>query len=137
MDATRLGKLPLFEELDHHDLKIVARWADEIDVEAGTNLVEEGRFPHEFFVIEEGSAEVTLQGNRLAELGPGDFFGEIALVERLRRTATVTTTSPSRLVVMHARDFVAMEDEMPEIAAQIRGVMEDRRQRNVTAAEDG
>jgi CRP-like cAMP-binding protein len=130
MDADRLAKIPLFEELDHHDLSIVARWADQIDVPAGTNLIQEGRFPHEFFVIEEGSAEVTHEGARLAELGPGDFFGEIALVEHLRRTATVTTTSPTRLVVMHARDFGAMEEKMPEIAAQIRSVMKERRGRN-------
>ena len=136
MDADRLAKLPLFEDLDHHDLKIVARWADEVDVPAGTSLVQEGRFPHEFFVIEEGSAAVTHDGDTLAELGPGDFFGEIALLEHQRRTATVTTTSPTRLVVMHARDFVAMEEEMPDIAAQIRSVMEERRARSAAPVEE-
>ncbi len=127
MDAERLSKLPLFEELDRHDLSIVARWADDIDVQPGTALLEEGRFPHEFFVIEEGTAEVVAGDKHLADLGPGDFFGEMALLEQHRRNATVRATSAMRVVVMHARDFSAMEDEMPEIAQRIREVMEERR----------
>jgi CRP-like cAMP-binding protein len=128
VDADRLAQLPLFRELPRRDLERVARWADEVDVPAGKHLMDEGTFPHEFMVIESGSAEVLHGEQHLADLGPGDFFGEIALMAEHRRTATVTATSALRIVVMHERDFRVMEDEMPEIATRIRGVMEERRE---------
>jgi CRP-like cAMP-binding protein len=78
-------------------------------------------------LIESGTAEVVHDGNHLADLGPGDFFGEIALLAEHRRTATVTATSDLRIVVMHERDFRVMEDEMPDVAAKIRAVMAERR----------
>lgn len=123
MDTDRLKRLPLFEELSHKELEQVARWADEIDVPAGKHLIEQGSFPHEFFVIEAGTAEVTHDGRHLADLGPGDFFGEVALLQHHRRTASVVATSPMRAVVMHAREFKAMDREMPEVAERIRQAM--------------
>ena len=108
----------------------LATWTDEVDVKAGKHLVEQGAFPHEFMLIESGTAEVVHDGNRIADLGPGDFFGEMALLEEHRRTATVTASSDLRIVVMHDRDFRAMEDEMPEVAQRIRAVMDERRGRD-------
>jgi CRP-like cAMP-binding protein len=128
VDADRLQQLPLFRELTHREVERVARWADEVDVPAGRQLMEEGAFPHEFMVIESGTAEVLHEGKHLADLGPGDFFGEIALLAEHRRTATVTATSDLRIVVMHERDFRVMEDQMPDVAAKIRSVMSDRRE---------
>ncbi len=128
MDADRLQQLPLFRELTHREVERVARWADEVDVAAGRQLMEEGAFPHEFMVIESGTAEVLHDGKHLADLGPGDFFGEIALLAEHRRTATVTATSDLRIIVMHERDFRIMEDQMPDVAAKIRTVMSDRRE---------
>ncbi len=128
MDADRLAQLPLFRELPRRDVERVARWADDVDVPAGRRLMEEGAFPHEFMVIESGTAEVLHEGNHLADLGPGDFFGEIALLAEHRRTATVTATSDMRIVVMHDRDFRIMEDQMPEVAAKIRSAMAERRE---------
>jgi CRP/FNR family transcriptional regulator, cyclic AMP receptor protein len=104
----------------------VAKWADEVDLEPGKHLVEQGDFAHEFFVIEEGSAEVTVDGDRVDALGPGDFFGEIALLETERRTASVVATAPLRCIVMHARHFSSMEQTMPEVAEQIRQAMRRR-----------
>jgi len=130
VDADRLKTLPLFGELSHHDRVKIARWADEVDVPAGKRLVTEGSFAHEFMVIESGTAEVTHDDQRIAELGPGDFFGEMALLEHQRRSATVTATTDLRLVVMHERDFRAMEDELPEVARMIRATMQERRARN-------
>ncbi|HYV01975.1 MAG TPA: cyclic nucleotide-binding domain-containing protein, partial [Actinomycetota bacterium] len=83
-------------------------------------------FAHEFFVIEEGAAEVTVDGDRVDALGPGDFFGEIALLETERRTASVVATAPLRCIVMHARHFSSMEQSMPEVAEQIRQEMRRR-----------
>ena len=130
MDAERLRQIPLFADLAHRDLERLATWTDEVDVKAGKHLVEQGAFPHEFMLIESGTAEVVHDGNRIADLGPGDFFGEMALLEEHRRTATVTASSDLRIVVMHDRDFRAMEDEMPEVAQRIRAVMDERRGRD-------
>ena len=127
MDVERLKKLPLFRDLSQHDVERVARWADEVDVPAGRMLMEQGEFPHEFMIIEVGTAEVVHEGAHLADLGPGDFFGEFALLEEHRRTASVRTTSDTRVVVMHERDFRAMEDEMPAVAQQVRAALTERR----------
>jgi CRP/FNR family cyclic AMP-dependent transcriptional regulator len=127
MDPARLKSIPLFADLSEHERRQVAQWADEVDVPAGKHLVDEGNFPHEFFVIEEGTADVLHGEEKLAELGPGDFFGEIALVEHLRRTASVVATSPLRTIVMFGRDFGQMEAQMPSVAARIRQAVEERR----------
>ncbi|HEX9848886.1 MAG TPA: cyclic nucleotide-binding domain-containing protein [Acidimicrobiia bacterium] len=120
MDARRLVSLPLFDHLSRHELGQVARWADEIDIGVGTELVTEGEFAHEFFVILEGEAEVTRKGHQVSRLGPGDFFGEIALLESdHHRTATVTALSPMRLVVMFKREFRSMADEIPEVGEKL------------------
>ncbi len=130
MDIDRLKTLPLFADLSNRELERIAAWADEVDLPAGKHLIEQGAFAHEFFVIAEGTAEVTHDGQHLADLGPGDFFGEIALLENHRRTASVVATSPLRVVVMFAREFEAMERELPEVAARVREAMTARRGRD-------
>jgi CRP/FNR family cyclic AMP-dependent transcriptional regulator len=126
MDATRLKKIPLFSSLSDKERVQIARWADEVQVPAGKHLVDQGDFAYEFFVIEEGTAEVRRGDEVLTTLDPGDFFGEIALMEHDKRTATVTAATPMKLIVMFGRDFRSMEDAMPEVAAQIRQAIEDR-----------
>jgi CRP/FNR family transcriptional regulator, cyclic AMP receptor protein len=128
MDTQRLKRLPLFEELDRKALERLAAWTDEVDVAPGKRLVEEGALPHEFFVIEQGTAEVLHAGTVVAELGPGDFFGELALLEEQRRTATVVATTPLHVVVMFVREFEQMEREMPELAERIRASVAARKQ---------
>jgi CRP/FNR family transcriptional regulator, cyclic AMP receptor protein len=129
MDPARLKAIPLFAELSNKEREKVARWADELDVPQGKHLVDEGRFPHEFFVIEEGTADVRHGDETIAQLGPGDFFGEVALVEHLRRTASVIATSPMRAIVMLGRDFAQMEAEMPAVAVKVLQAIEERRPR--------
>ncbi len=126
MDARELKSVPLFASLSEREREQIARWTDEIDVESGRMLAAQGQFGYEFFVIEEGTAEVVRDGERLTELGPGDFFGEIAVLEADRRTATVTATSPMRLIVMHRREFRHMEEEMPRVAEQVRDAIQRR-----------
>jgi CRP-like cAMP-binding protein len=126
MDADRLKAIPLFQGLSKHQREQVSTWADEVDLEPGKHLVEQGDFAHEFFVIEEGTAEVTVDGDHVDALCPCDFFGEIALLETERRTASVVATAPLRCIVMHARHFSAMEQTMPEVAEQIRQEMRRR-----------
>ena len=126
MDAKSLERVPLFAGLSKKERERVARWADEIDEPAGYRLVDQGTFAHEFFVLLDGSVEVTKDGAHLADLGPGEFFGEIALVEHERRTASVRATTPVHAIVMHARDFGAMRKEMPSVCDRIQTAMRDR-----------
>ena len=126
MDAARLQSIPLFADLSNKEREQIARWADEVDVPAGYHLLEQGRFPHEFFVIEQGTVAVTKDGQHLADLGPGDFFGEIAILEQERRTATVIASTPVTAIVMLARDFEAMENAMPEVAARVHEAIRER-----------
>ena len=126
MDEKDLRSIPLFADLPHKDLKQVAHWMDVVDVGADKDLLEEGAIPHEFFVMLEGEADVRHEGDILAHLGPGDFFGEIALVETNRRTATVTTIGPARLAVMHSRDFLSMRLALPKVCDRIESAIRDR-----------
>jgi CRP-like cAMP-binding protein len=129
MDERRLESIPLFGSLSPQERRQVAQWADEVDIGEGERLVNLGAFAHEFFAILEGEAEVTREGEHLADLGPGDFFGEIALATNDRRTATVTAKSPMKVVVMFGRDFHQMESSLPQVADQIKKAVEERRPR--------
>jgi CRP/FNR family transcriptional regulator, cyclic AMP receptor protein len=126
MDAKRLAGVGFFSSLSKQELGKLAQWTDEVSVRAGDALATEGEFAHEFFVIEEGSAAVTQNGERIAELGPGEFFGEIGLLETERRTASVVATTPMQLIVMFQREFKQMEREMPAVADRIRSAIRAR-----------
>jgi CRP-like cAMP-binding protein len=126
MDSARLKAVPLFASLADKELKKVAQLADEVDVAAGQHLVDEGRFAHEFFVIEDGTAEVQHDGKTVATLGPGDFFGEIALIRTDRRTASVVATTPMKLIVVFGPNFRAMEADMPSVHDKINQAIEER-----------
>jgi CRP/FNR family cyclic AMP-dependent transcriptional regulator len=129
MDAARLKSIPLFAALSDAEREQVARWTDQVEVDEGKHLVDEGKLAYEFFVIEEGTADVRHGDDVIARLGPGDFFGEIALMEHIRRTASVVATSPMRAVVMFGRDFRAMENEMPAVADRVKRAVEERKGR--------
>jgi CRP-like cAMP-binding protein len=116
----------IFSDLSRSELERVSRWTDEISVPEGYELAREGQFAHEFFIIEDGAAEVRHDGERIAELGPGDFFGEIGLLETERRTATVVATTPMDLIVMFEREFRQMEREMPSVATRVRSAIRAR-----------
>ncbi len=126
MDANRLKDVALFSDLSDDDREQISRWTDEVEVETGRHLAEQGEYAYEFFVIEDGTAEVMRNGEKIREMGPGDFFGEIALMETDRRTATVTATTPMRLIVMHGRDFREMASEIPHLAKHFQDAMAER-----------
>jgi CRP-like cAMP-binding protein len=126
MDAARLKQIPLFSKLGEKELKRVAQLADEVEVKAEDHLVDEGRFAHEFFVIEDGTAEVVHNSKTIAELGPGDFFGEIALIKTERRTASVIAKTPMRLVVMFGPNFRSVEADLPAVHEKIMAAIEER-----------
>jgi CRP-like cAMP-binding protein len=130
MDTRDVASIPLFAGLSKDDQKVVAQYADEVDVPAGTKLAEEGRFAYEFFAIQEGTAEVTREGAVLATLGPGDFFGEIGLLGADRRVASVTATAPMHLAVLTGSQLRAIESRMPSVAGRIRATMTERLEAN-------
>ena len=127
MDASRLEEIPLFAPLSPEQRGRVASFADELEVSEGTKLVREGDLAWEFFVIEEGHAQVLREdGRHVADLGPGDFVGEIAAIDHSRRRASVTSKSPMKLIVMTDYDFRSMASELPGVAAEIRAAIEQR-----------
>ncbi|HWG56822.1 MAG TPA: cyclic nucleotide-binding domain-containing protein [Gaiellaceae bacterium] len=118
--------VPLFARCTRAEVAEVAKIADEVDVADGKELTREGDQGREFFVLLEGSAVVRRGGRKVNTLGPGDFFGEIALVSRSPRTATVTTTAPSRLLVITAASFRSLLDHSPRIQLRILEALADR-----------
>jgi CRP/FNR family transcriptional regulator, cyclic AMP receptor protein len=111
-----IARVPLFSKLPKAGLREVAGVADEIDLPEGTVLTREGERGREFFVLLDGSAEVRRKGRKVNTLGKGDFLGEIALVTKVPRTATVTTTSPVRALVITEREFSSLLKRSPQIA---------------------
>ena len=126
MIADKLASIPLFSSLSKREREQVARAADEVDVDEGKHLAEQGRFAYEFMAIEEGTADVLKDGEKLRELGPGDFFGEIGLLEAERRTATVVATSPMKLIVIFGPQLRSLEREMPQLSEQLRKAIRER-----------
>ena len=126
MDPRDVQSIPLFAGLSKDDQKVVAQYADEVDVPAGTKLAEEGRLAYEFFAIKDGTADVTIGGQHAAALGPGDFFGEIGLLAGDRRVASVVATTPMSLVVLTGSQLRAIESRMPGVAERVRSAMEQR-----------
>jgi CRP/FNR family cyclic AMP-dependent transcriptional regulator len=127
VDPTRLKSISLFQELPDDALREVATFAGEVSVEPGRHLVDEGDFSYEFMAIEEGTAEVRRGDEKVAELGPGDFFGEMGLLDKEKRNATVVATSSMRLITLSGWDLRRMEKNVPDAAQTLRAIMEQRR----------
>ncbi len=126
-DPGRLKAIPLFQAVSDDALAEVATFAQEVSVPAGNELVREGDYSYELMAIEEGAVEVTRGGEHVANLGPGDFFGEVGLLEKDVRNATVVATAPTRLITLTGWDLKRMERSVPEAVEQIRSVIEQRR----------
>ena len=127
MDASRLKSNPLFEDVPDEELAQIAGFAQEVNVEAGRELVREGDFSYEFMVIEEGEAEVTRHGEHVNDLGSGDFFGEMGLLEKTLRNATVTAKTPMKLITLTGWDLKRMERHIPDAIERVRATLEERR----------
>jgi CRP-like cAMP-binding protein len=126
MDSAKLTKIALFEGLSDAQLKQIGSWADEIDVDTGYHLIRRDGFGYEFSAIIDGTAEVMDGERHLADLSAGDFFGEMALLDEERRSASVRATSPMRLMVMTRQEFHSMIAAVPEIDERIRAKVAER-----------
>jgi CRP/FNR family cyclic AMP-dependent transcriptional regulator len=121
-----IKRVPLFASASRHELEEIASIADEIDLPEGRELITEGDTGREFFVLIEGTAEVARGGKKVATIGPGDFFGEIALISKTPRNATITTTSPVRALVITDRAFRHLLDHSPQIAVGVLTALAER-----------
>jgi CRP/FNR family transcriptional regulator, cyclic AMP receptor protein len=117
--AAAIARVPLFSRCSKAELARIAQLADEIDLPAGKTLTKEGTRGREFFVLLEGEADVRRRGQRIATMCGGDFLGEIALVTDVPRTATVTTATASRLLVITDRAFRELMRESPKIQEKV------------------
>src|SRR5512146_1372173 len=122
MDRSRLDGFAILAGLDPADLDAVASVASELEVEAGRELTAEGDFGHALFAIERGTSEVSRDGEVLRVLGPGEIFGEVAVLASGRRTATVVSTTPMSLIAIFKRDVWALERRSPQAAGRLRAL---------------
>ena len=118
--------LPLFELCSKRDLRRIAALADEREIAAGTELIREGEPGSEFYVVVDGDVDVRRRGRRVARLGAGSYVGEIALLSRSPRTATVVATTPLLVLAISGRDFVALLDTLPELWLKVARTLADR-----------
>jgi CRP-like cAMP-binding protein len=123
-----LANIPLFDSISESDLEELANWFDVQTVGDGAKLTIEGADGYSFYVLIEGTAVVTAEDATVANYAPGDFFGEMAILGGTRRNATVTTTSPARLLFMFGTEFRRLEQAQPAIAARLEEVMRQRQE---------
>ena len=126
MDASRLESIPLFAELSRKDLKAVARHADEVDLPSGAKIVEQGRLAYELFVVESGTADVLIDDQVIAQIGPGDVVGEIGVLKTHTRTATVVATSPITAIVIFGPELTALTESLPGVRAELERLIVER-----------
>ena len=128
MDAQELGQIPLFSDLSEDNLRALSTYADEVTVSEGKHLVDEGGYAYDLFAIVEGTAQVIVGGSVVAELGPGDFFGEVGVLEKEQRNATVVAKTRMRLVTLSGWDLRRMRRQLGPVIEQLQRAIEQRRE---------
>lgn len=122
----KLADVPLFSALSRKDLQRIAKASDEVDVKAGRVLVDQGKTGHEFFLILDGTASVRRNNRKVATLGSGDYFGELALLSREPRDASVVADDDMKLLILGQREFTGLLDAVPGLASKILAIMARR-----------
>jgi CRP/FNR family transcriptional regulator, cyclic AMP receptor protein len=126
VDPARLKKIPVFADVDDEELRHIANLMAEVSVPDGKELVREGDYSYDVLVIEEGTAKVEKSGDTVAELGPGDVVGEMGVLERAQRNASVTATSPMLLVTLTGWDVRKLRKQAPEAVERLEKVVAQR-----------
>jgi CRP/FNR family transcriptional regulator, cyclic AMP receptor protein len=128
VDPARLRKIPVFSDLADDELQSIAALAAEVSVPEGKELVREGDYSYDVLAIEEGTASVERHGEHVADLGPGDVVGEMGVLERSQRNATVRATSPMLLATLTGWDIRRLRKSAPKAVDHLRGVVAQRRE---------
>jgi CRP/FNR family transcriptional regulator, cyclic AMP receptor protein len=128
MDTARLKRIPVFDGLGDDDLEKIAALAAEVSVPSGKELVREGDYSYDVLVIEEGTASVERGGDVIAELGPGDVIGEMGVLERSQRNATVVAKSSMMLVTLTSWDIRKLNKSTPAVVEHLRSLVEQRKE---------
>jgi CRP/FNR family transcriptional regulator, cyclic AMP receptor protein len=126
MDASQLKRIPIFADVAEEDLSVITTFATSEEVPEGKTIVREGDYANAFMAIEEGTAKVTKGDEQVGELGPGDIFGEIGLIEKERRTATVEATARVRLIKIEHWELQRMKKKLPEVYERIANLAAER-----------
>jgi CRP/FNR family cyclic AMP-dependent transcriptional regulator len=127
LDATQLKRIPLFSEASDDELKRVAIFAESREIPEGETVIEEGGFSNELLAIEDGKAEVTRDGKKIATLGKGDIFGEAGMLDDSMRTATVTAKTRLKVISMRHFEVKRLKKDAPDVYAKIEQLVEDRK----------
>lgn len=131
-----LRTIPMFADLDDDEVDAVARAATELDLPAGKVLMREGEFAHEMFVIVSGTLEVTREGEHIADIGPGGFAGEMALLAHAQRNSTVVTKTAVDVIHIDGRSFSALLEDVPQIAVKMLPIVAGRVSANTVRHSD-
>src|SRR3954466_11414840 len=115
----RLEQVQMFSACSRKDLGLIARAADEVSIAAGDTVIREGDTGQEFYVVLEGKLAVSFKGEEITALGPGDYFGELALLDGQKRDSTVVATSTADLLVIGVREFLALLEDVPHITRKL------------------
>lgn len=126
MDIARLAAIPLFSALEPAQLEALAQVATEVEATPGQEVATQGDFGHALYAIESGTAETSRDGQAVGTLGPGDVFGEVAVLQAGRRTATVVAVSELKLIAIFKRDVWVLEQRSPETGERLRRLLADR-----------
>jgi CRP/FNR family transcriptional regulator, cyclic AMP receptor protein len=127
VEPEKLDGKPLFDKLPDDVRRKFAVWVSELEVPAGQHLADEGEYAYDLFIIEDGTAEVTQEGKVVAELGPGEFFGEMGVLDKAPRNATVVAQTPMTLLTLTGWDVKRLESKAPEAMKELEQVIEQRR----------
>jgi CRP/FNR family transcriptional regulator, cyclic AMP receptor protein len=127
MDPARLRSIPVFADLDDEEIGHIASLAAEVSVPEGKELVREGDYSYDVLAIEEGTARVERNGQHLGDVGPGDVVGEMGVLERSQRNATVIATSPMLLVTLTSWDIRRLRKSAPKAVEHLREIVAQRR----------
>jgi CRP/FNR family cyclic AMP-dependent transcriptional regulator len=128
LDVARLKRIPVFADLDDDALSKIAALAAEVSAPEGKELVREGDYSYDVLAIEEGTATVQRGGEHVADLGPGDVIGEMGVLERDQRNATVIATSPMLLMTLTSWDIRKLRKSAPEAVEHMRQLVEQRKE---------
>jgi CRP-like cAMP-binding protein len=126
MDPSSLKKFELFKDVDESKLSKIAPFTMLVEFPEGKTVIQEGGYSNDFYAIESGTAKVERGGDTIAEIGPGDVFGEQGLLERQERSASVVATSPLRALKIEHWEIPRMRKAMPEVLEELQRTIEAR-----------